>query len=152
MKWTPFLAAPAAVILLAPASATTYLTVEQAQKAIFPETTCAPTGQPGVFRAANGGYVIIDRVIGKHEYIKFALGINANGTIKQIEILEYSESYGYEVREAGWRAQFVGKSATSPLQLNVDIRNISGATLSSRHLTEGVKRVMMMYQSSLKGR
>jgi uncharacterized protein with FMN-binding domain len=139
-------------MLIAPASATTYLTVEQAQKAIFPETTCAPTGQPGVFRAANGGYVIVDRVIGKHEYIKFALGINANGTIKQIEILEYSESYGYEVREAGWRAQFVGKSATSPLQLNVDIRNISGATLSSRHLTEGVKRIMTMYQSSLRGR
>jgi Na+-translocating ferredoxin:NAD+ oxidoreductase RnfG subunit len=152
MKWTPFLAAPAAIMLIAPASATIYLTVEQAQQAIFPETTLSPTGQSGVFRASNGGTLIIDRVIGKHEYIKFALGINANGTIKQIEILEYSESYGYEVREAGWRAQFVGKSATSPLQLNVDIRNISGATLSSRHLTEGVKRVMTMYQSSLKGR
>ena len=152
MKWTPLLAAPAAIMLIAPASATTYLTVEQAQKAIFPDATCAPTGQPGVFRTSNGGYVIIDRVIGKHEYIKFALGINASGTIKQIEILEYSESYGYEVRDASWRAQFVGKSAASPLQLNTDIRNISGATLSSRHLTEGVKRIMTMYQSSLKGR
>jgi Na+-translocating ferredoxin:NAD+ oxidoreductase RnfG subunit len=152
MKWTPFLAAPAAIMMIAPASATTYLTVEQAQKAIFPEATCSPAGQPGVFRASNGGYLIVDRVIGKHEYIKFALGINASGTIKQIEILEYSESYGYEVRDASWRAQFVGKSAASPLQLNTDIRNISGATLSSRHLTEGVKRIMTMYQSSLKGR
>jgi Na+-translocating ferredoxin:NAD+ oxidoreductase RnfG subunit len=151
MKWTPFLAAPA-IVLIAPASATTYLTVEQAQQAIFPGTAFSPAGQPGVFRASGGGYVIIDRVIGKHEYIRFAVGINANGTIKQIEILEYSESYGYEVREADWRAQFAGKSATSALQLNADIRNISGATLSSRHLTEGVKRIMMMYQSSLKGR
>jgi uncharacterized protein with FMN-binding domain len=152
MKWTPFLAAPAAIVLMAPASATTYLTVEQAQQAIFPGAAFSPSGQPGAFRTSNGGYVIVDRVIGKHEYIKFAVGINANGTIKQIEILEYSESYGYEVREAGWRSQFVGKSAASALQLNADIRNISGATLSSRHLTEGVKRIMLAYQSSLKGR
>jgi len=152
MKWTPFLTAPAAIMLIAPAGATTYLTVEQAQQAIFPGTAFSPAGLPGVFRASNGGYLIIDRVIGKHEAIRFAVGINANGTIKQIEILEYSESYGYEVREASWRKQFIGKSAASPLQLNVDITNISGATLSSRHLTEGVKRIMMMYQSSLKGR
>lgn len=152
MKWTPFLVAPAAIVVIAPASATVYLTVEQAQKSIFPEATCSPTAQPGVFRTSNGGYLIIDRVIGKHEFIKFALGINANGTIKQIEILEYSESYGYEVRDASWRKQFVGKSAASPLQLNVDITNISGATLSSRHLTEGVKRIMTMYQSSLRER
>jgi len=139
-------------MLIAPAGATTYLTVEQAQQAIFPGTAFSPAGLPGVFRASNGGYLIIDRVIGKHEAIRFAVGINANGTIKQIEILEYSESYGYEVREASWRKQFIGKSAASPLQLNVDITNISGATLSSRHLTEGVKRIMMMYQTSLKGR
>ena len=152
MKWTPFLAAPAAIVLMAPASATTYLTVEQAQQAIFPGAVFSSAGQPGAFRTSSGGYFIVDQVIGKHEYIKFAVGINANGTIKQIEILEYSESYGYEVREAGWRSQFVGKSAASALQLNTDIRNISGATLSSRHLTEGVKRIMMAYQSSLKGR
>ncbi len=152
MKWIPFIAAPAAIMLVAPASAKTYLTVEQAQQAIFPEATFSPTGQSGAFRTSSGGYLIIDRVIGKHEYITFAVGIQPNGTIKQVEILEYIESYGYEVREAGWRAQFIGKSAASALQLNVDITNISGATLSSRHLTEGIKRVMLAYQRSLKGR
>jgi hypothetical protein len=30
-------------------------------------------------------------------------------------------------------------SAGSPLQLNADINNISGATLSSKHTTDGVK-------------
>jgi uncharacterized protein with FMN-binding domain len=151
MKWTPFVAVPA-LMLVAPAGATVYLTVEQAQQAIFPGAVFSSTGPPGAFRTSSGGYLIVDRVIGKHEYIKFAVGINANGTIKQIEILEYSESYGYEVRGAGWRAQFVGKSAASALQLNVDITNIGGATLSSRHVTEGVKRIMMAYQSSLNGR
>jgi Na+-translocating ferredoxin:NAD+ oxidoreductase RnfG subunit len=84
--------------------------------------------------------------------ITYAVGINANGTVKQIEILQYNESYGYEVRNASWRAQFVGKNSASPLQLNGDIKNISGATLSSKHVTDGVKRVLRMFESSLKGR
>ena len=94
--------------------------------------------------------MVIDRVLGKHEHIKYAVGITAGGTVKQIEILEYSESYGYEVREASWRSQFVGKSASSPLQLNVDIKNISGATLSSRHIADGVRRLLALYEIALR--
>lgn len=134
------------------AYATTYLTVEQAQRAIFPGASFSATGQPNIWRTSNGGYLVVDRVVGKHEFITIAVGINANGTVKQIEIMEYRESYGYEVRDAAWRAQFVGKSANSPLQLNVDIKNISGATLSSKHIADGVKRILQKYESSLKGR
>lgn len=153
MRWTPLVAVPAALVITVPAKATVYLTTEQAQRAIFPGAafTSVP-GQTNVWRTSAGGYFIIDRVVGKHEYITFAIGINANGTVKQIEILQYNESYGYEVREASWRAQFVGKNAGSTLQLNADIKNISGATLSSKHITDGVKRVLAMYESSLKGR
>jgi uncharacterized protein with FMN-binding domain len=46
------------------------------------------------------------------------------------------------VRDPKWRAQFVGKRAGSPLQLDVDIVNISGATLSSRNITVGVRRLL----------
>ena len=142
---------PLAVISTA-AHATTYLTVEQAQKTIFPGASSAATGQPNIWRMSNGGYFFVDRVVGKHEYITVAVGINANGTVKQIEIMDYRESYGFEVRDAAWRAQFVGKSANSPLQLNADIKNISGATLSSKHVTDGVKRILQKYESSFKGK
>lgn len=150
MKWTPILAAPAAIVLVAPAKANVYLSEQQAMQAIFPGASFSPGGRPGLFRASSGGIVVIDRVLGKHEYIKYAVGITAGGTVKQIEILEYNESYGYEVREASWRSQFVGKSASSPLQLNVDIKNISGATLSCKHITDGVRRLVGQFQS-LKG-
>ena len=66
--------------------------------------------------------------------------------------MEYNESYGYDVRNATWRSQFVGKSAGSPLQLDADIKNISGATLSSKHVTDGVKRVLQKYEATLKGK
>ena len=57
---------------------------------------------------------------------------------------------GYEVRNPEWRKQFVGKTAADPLRLNADIRNISGATLSSRHVTDGVKRVLATYAVALR--
>lgn len=135
-----------------PAHATVYFTTEQVQHAIFPGASFSSAGDPGVWRASTGGYLVIDHVLGKHEYITFAVGINANGTVRRVEIMAYNESYGYEVRNADWRAQFVGKSANSALQLNADVRNISGATLSSKHITDGVRRILRMYESTLKGR
>jgi Na+-translocating ferredoxin:NAD+ oxidoreductase RnfG subunit len=150
MKTGPWALIPLAVISTS-AHATAYLTVEQAQRAIFPGATFAATGQANVWRTSNGGVFVVDRVVGKHEFITMAVGINANGSVKQIEIMDYRESYGYEVRDAAWRAQFVGKTANSQLELNADIKNISGATLSSKHVTDGVKRILHKYQSGLKG-
>jgi Na+-translocating ferredoxin:NAD+ oxidoreductase RnfG subunit len=150
MKTNQWAWLPVAVISTS-AYATAYLTVEQAQRTIFPGVSFAATGQPGIWRTSNGGYFVVDRVVGKHEFITIAVGINANGTVKQIEIMDYRESYGYEVRDPAWRAQFTGKSVNSPLQLNADIKNISGATLSSKHVTDGVKRILQKYESSLKG-
>jgi uncharacterized protein with FMN-binding domain len=138
--WLP-LAVISAPAIATSAHATTYLNVEQAQHAIFPGASFTSAGS-GVWKTAGGDYFVVDKVVGKHEYITYAVGITAKGTVKQIEIMVYNESYGYEVRNADWRAQFVGKSAGSPLQLNVDIKNISGATLSSKHITDGVKRVL----------
>lgn len=141
MKSSQWVWLPVAVISTS-VHATTYFSVEQVQRALFPGATFSATSLPNAWRTSNGGYVIVDRVIGKHEYITLAVGINPNGTVKQIEIMQYQESYGYEVREASWRAQFVGKSASSPLELGADIKNISGATLSSKHITDAVKRVL----------
>jgi Na+-translocating ferredoxin:NAD+ oxidoreductase RnfG subunit len=84
--------------------------------------------------------------------ITYAVGIAPNGSVQGIEILEYVESYGYEVAEDNWRKQFVGKTAEDPLKLKKDIQNISGATLSCKHLTDGVKRVMVMYDLALKAK
>jgi Na+-transporting NADH:ubiquinone oxidoreductase subunit NqrC len=83
--------------------------------------------------------------VGKHEYIPFALGLDDAGTVMAVEILEYRESYGGEIRNAAWREQFRGKRHGANLKLNADIQNISGATLSSRHITDGVKRLLATY-------
>jgi FMN-binding protein len=103
-----------------------------------------------VWKTSSDGFFIVDEVVGKHEFITYAIGLNADGTVKQIEIMTYRESYGYEVRNPDWRAQFVGKNASAPLKLNKDIKNISGATLSCRHIADGVKRILATYEVALK--
>jgi hypothetical protein len=103
-----------------------------------------------IWKASDGSWLIIDEVIGKHEMITYAVAINPNGSVLGLEILEYVESYGYEVAEAGWRKQFVGKTAHDPIKLNQDIQNIGGATLSCKHITDGVKRVAVLYDLALK--
>ena len=62
--------------------------------------------------------------------------------VKQIEILSYRESHGFEIRLPAWRKQFVGKAEGSVLQVGEDIANISGATLSCTHVTDGVRRIV----------
>jgi Na+-translocating ferredoxin:NAD+ oxidoreductase RnfG subunit len=141
-----------------------YLSVEQAQRAAFANATrfepvaatidAAALGasagwQPLIWRVWNGdatvGWFFEDAVIGKSELITYALALDAAGKVTNLEILEYRESHGGEVRLAAWRKQFSGKTAADPVALDRDIRNISGATLSCRHLTEGVHRLLQLY-------
>ena len=167
----------AAVAAIAPATAgaTVYLTIPAAQQALFPGARFAEhplalsdeqrkaiaraAGASGydkvqrVWEARSGalrvGWFIVDRVIGKHDLITYAAALAPDGTIRGIEILDYRETYGGEIRNPNWRRQFVGKRPGSALRLDQDIKNISGATLSSRHVTDGVRRLLVTYQMLL---
>lgn len=152
--------------------AATYAGVETAQRAAFPEATAfepfvvtadikaeiaRDAGRfavsPQIWRVrANDrtlGWFIIDEVIGKVELITYGLALDATGAVKSIDVLAYRESHGDAIKLAAWRAQFAGKRAADPVKLDVDIRNISGATLSCRHVTEGVRRLLQIYEKAL---
>jgi len=88
------------------------------------------------------GRVIVDSVIGKFEQIDYAVAVDATGKVLAVEILVYREGHGSEVRMPAWRNQFVGKTAADPVRIGADISNISGATLSCTHLTDGVHRLV----------
>ena len=88
------------------------------------------------------GVLVADAVIGKFELIGYAVGIAADGSVRQVEILSYRESHGHEIRLPAWRRKFVGKTASAPLRVGDDIANISGATLSCSHVTDGVRRIV----------
>lgn len=96
------------------------------------------------------GWFIIDKVIGKHEFITYATAISPKGKVLGIEVMDYRETYGDQIRHDDWRAHFVGADKHSKLKLNKDIPNISGATLSCRNVTNGVKRLLALYEVMLK--
>lgn len=161
---------PLAGIVLAggPAYATVYLSVAQAQQLLFPGATLQKewrtlsheqikaiehasgvhvlSPELRVWRASTGGWFIIDEVVGKHDFIPFALALDNKGAVKGIEILEYREAYGGQIRNPEWQKQFLGKDASAKLRLGKDVRNISGATLSCKHITDGVKRLLVTYE------
>jgi len=149
-EWSRWVTSTAALLsLAAPAYAVQYLTIPQAQKLAFPTATHFVEAESGrIWKAQAGdrpiGLFIFDRVIGKHLYIDYAVALE-NGRVRRVEILQYRESYGGEVRDQSWLSQFVGKTGASSLEVGRDIRNISGATLSSHHVTEGVKRILAIY-------
>ena len=170
-----FLLLPVAALTIAqPALATVYMSLEEAQMLMFPGATFSPdfrtltdaevkaiekTGdvnvlnkQVKVWRVSTGGWFFADQVVGKHEFIPFVLGLDADGNVKDIEILEYREAYGSEVTGSKWRAQFSGKNHDSPLKLTKDIQNLSGATLSSKHVTDGVRRLVITHELLLASR
>ena len=152
------------------AYATQYMSVAEAQRAAFADAAeframpaldgtiaasiGAPAWSPEIWqvRGASGalGWFFVDRVIGKSELITYAVALDAAGAVKSIEILDYRETHGAEVRLAAWRRQFVGKTSQDAVDLNRDIKNISGATLSSRHVTEGVHRLLQVYDHALR--
>lgn len=151
-RWPVFVFAPAALTVPA-AHATVYLSVEQAQQEFFAGASFTPVqhaGRERIWRVSSGGWFFVDQVLGRHELITYALALEADGHVRGLEILEYRESHGGEVRNAGWRAQFVGKTAGERLQLDRDISNISGATLSCRHVIDGVKRLLQIYEHELR--
>ena len=151
--WSAFIAGP--LVVMPAAHATTYLSVEQAQQALFPGSSFTPVDlkrKERIWRASNAGWLIVDEVLGKHELITYAVALDTQGRVRGIEILDYRESHGGEIRDPRWRLQFAGKTARDPLLLDRDIRNISGATLSCRHVTDGVKRILAMYESDLRNR
>jgi len=177
MRLTPLaIILPAGLGVAGTAHATEYLTVPQAQKELFPTAdrfvdaavelsdqqrdqikklsgVRQREAQQPVWRAEKQGqllgWFIVDEVVGKHEFITYATAIAPEGKVLGVEVLVYRETYGYQVRDAKWRDQFRGKTLDDHFKLDDDITNITGATLSSRNLMNGVKRLLALAKVAL---
>jgi Na+-translocating ferredoxin:NAD+ oxidoreductase RnfG subunit len=87
--------------------------------------------------------MIIGNEIGRSYPITFMVVINPDGTVKDVEIMVYREPHGWEVRFESFLSQFFGRDAGSPFD---DINNITGATLSVRSMTRGIKKAVAEFQ------
>lgn len=141
-----------------------YLNIEQAQQLLFPKATfeedfhiltdeqikaiqtdseiSVTDRKVRLWKVSSGDSFYIDQVIGLNSDVTYAVGINAKGHVTGIEILECWEHYD-QVRHPLWRAQFKDKKRGDVIDNGKDgIEKISGTTLSSVHITEGVRRIL----------
>jgi hypothetical protein len=170
-----------AVLALAPVQvvvAADYLSIEEAQRALFPQADQfigmglaltaeqkqkvaqlagpqPPHRSLQVWKAMRGGvllgHVLVDEVVGRQDFITYAVGIDTAGKLGALEVLAYRESHGGEIRNAAWRGQFAGRQGEEQLSFRTDIKNIAGATLSCEHVTQGVRWIMGLWEVTLKG-
>ncbi len=154
---------PAAVCISGPAlGGAFYLNIEQAQQLLFPKATfeeafhiltdpeikaiqtdaevSVTDRKVRMWKVSTGDTFYLDQVIGLNSDVTYAIGISAKGVVTGIEILECWEHYD-QVRLPAWRAQFTGKKRGTVLD-DGGIEKISGTTLSSVHITEGVQRIL----------
>jgi len=90
------------------------------------------------------GYAMVHNTIGKHKHMTYMVGVDAQGVCSNVELLVFREARGSEVRRKRFNAQYEGKTVSDPIRINRDIINITGATMSVRSISAGVKRVLVL--------
>tara|TARA_R110002050_G_scaffold97893_3_gene203437 strand:- start:29605 stop:30150 length:546 start_codon:yes stop_codon:yes gene_type:complete len=87
------------------------------------------------------GFAVLAQARSKFEYFDYIVYYDSNKRIKAVRVLLYREDYGGEIASKRWLNQFDGKDVNSPLKIDEDIQGISGATISYRAITKGVKDI-----------
>ena len=83
--------------------------------------------------------------VGKTEPITFTVALDPAGKVTDVIILVYRESRGAEVRDPRFLKQFRGKTRRDSVQVDRDILNYAGATLSSQALARGVRKALTLF-------
>ena len=87
-----------------------------------------------------------DTVMGKWGLIHYLVGLDTGGAVFHVTILDYQEIRGRPIAKRRFLRQYEGKTTLDPLQLYKDIDGITGATISSNSLTEGVRKILYIYE------
>jgi Na+-translocating ferredoxin:NAD+ oxidoreductase RnfG subunit len=116
--------------------------IEQRIGWTFPETSFPV--YMGETQGKIDGYAIVQNTIGKHRPITYMVGVDPEGEVTNFEVLVYREARGNEIAKKRFNYQYQGKDVQDPIRINRDIINISGATMSVRSASAGVKRVLVL--------
>jgi electron transport complex protein RnfG len=111
----------------------------------------------GLFEAKTGGnaagYVFQVNSSGYGGKIELMVGINGEGAVSGIKILSHTETpgLGSKAEDPTFTAQFEGLPAEAELAVGSDIQAITGATITSKAVTNGVNTAINYYNTNLKG-
>ena len=90
------------------------------------------------------GYAYFDTHIVRTMSETFMAVLEPHGEIRFVELLSFLEPPDYEPKPR-WLGQFGGKSLSTDLMVRRGIRNITGASLTSQKLTDGMRRILAVH-------
>jgi Na+-translocating ferredoxin:NAD+ oxidoreductase RnfG subunit len=79
--------------------------------------------------------------------MRVGVGLSKGGAVERVVILYFEEERGKPVADKSFLKQYVGKDAKSPLRLGDDIDAITGATVSSKSVTEAVRKAIALWDA-----
>ncbi len=162
-----FLLVPAAIVVAAaPAVASEQLqTLEEAQQRLFPGATLTPFElrlTPEQFAqlkaeyqvpalrpsfrgwsVAGGGWLYLDQVYGLNDIVTYLVALGVDGKSRGIEVLTCADGY-CDIYTPEWRGTLSGL-AHGRWDPQRAASMVSGATLSSLHVAEGVKKILAIH-------
>lgn len=107
-------------------------------------------------RASRGGrdmgWVLILDEAGLHEPITHLVAIGVDGRVQDVKVLVFRETRGDEIKRPRFLRQFRGKSARDRLTLGRDLDAVTGATYSSKAITRGVRKALLLVNTRYRER
>ncbi len=85
------------------------------------------------------GYSVESKVVSRSGPFRIRVLLDKQLYVKQASVISYPWDRGRDVRKRAFTSQFEGKGPEDPIQLGKDIDAMTGATISSRVMAEGVR-------------
>lgn len=108
------------------------------------------SNQVAMYRAYDNnllvGFAFKDTVVGKWGPIHYLVGLNPQGKVLQSIILGHEEDRGKPIAKRRFLKQYNGKDINDPIKLRKDIDGITGATISSRAVTDGIRKLVHIFE------
>ncbi len=105
-----------------------------------------PSIRPKVkaWKTQSGDWLFLDQVYGLNDIVTYLLGVDSQGSVTGLEVLTCAEGYCDSVFTQQWRAQ-MAKSTHGHWMPGDVVTLVSGATLSTTHIAEGVKKLLAIH-------
>lgn len=96
-----------------------------------------------VYRLTTGnsllGYLYFAKAKSQYAIFDYMIIFNTNLKILRVKVLVYPEFYGGEIANTNWLKQFIGKTDPQNIIFGKTVDSISGATISAKSITNGVR-------------
>jgi Na+-translocating ferredoxin:NAD+ oxidoreductase RnfG subunit len=99
--------------------------------------------------SGTAGYIVDFKVVSRSGPFKIRVLLDNRLYIKQAAVISYPWDRGRDVCKRTFTSQFEDKSPNDPIQVGKDIDAVTGATISCRVMTEGVRNSIRLLKTKL---